>query len=114
MLEPLGTWLIVYPGDFHFLLHIVLAQYKMFDLLMETADILNRPQIKNEFSSSEFAKHEDHLYVTVEGICEWKKQIQNFPQNDLRDYMNCCIFITIMDVFMYTSNSTFKWEMLMQ
>lgn len=85
-------WLIPFPGEFHFCLHIVHAVYRLHPrLLMDIAAFMERDKVKVEFLSKHFHKQEDFLLLVFESIHHWFGTVANKPENfTVLQLLNAC------------------------
>ena len=76
-----NMWMIPFPGEFHFLVHITLAaMYRLFaKVLIPFTSFMKRDKITDDFLSKYWHKQEDFLMMMIEGIAKWLEQVIAFP-----------------------------------
>ena len=76
------TWVIPFPGEFHFLVHITHAMFHLFEnILIPFANFLGREKITVDFLSKYWHKQEDFMEMVIEGIMKWLQQVKDLPSD---------------------------------
>jgi hypothetical protein len=72
-------WLLPFPGEFHLLIHVTHAIYRLFSpFLLYVANALSRQNISVDFPSEFWYKQEDFLMLVIESIGKWIERLRDF------------------------------------
>jgi hypothetical protein len=70
-------WIIPFPGEFHFVVHITHGIFRLFGaVLLPFANFLGRDKITVNFLSKYWHKQEDFLVMFIEGVLKWFQQVR--------------------------------------
>jgi hypothetical protein len=85
-------WVIPFPGEFHFCVHIVHGIYRLFSrLLMDMAAFMERDKLKVDFLLKHFHKQEDFLLLVFESIHSWLEGVTRKPEGATpEDILKAC------------------------
>ena len=107
-------WLFPFPGDFHFLIHITHALYRLFpEILIDLATVVKNDKIKIDFLSKDWYLQEDHMFIVIEAITMWLQSIKNFPKNKtvasiLQDVKNNLTVYNLLYFYFHYGNFYFN------
>ena len=71
------SWLIPFPGEFHFTAHCLHASYRLWwcPILHRCRDFLDYDRVTPEWTMTKFNYQDDFMHVVVSGIVKWFTEI---------------------------------------
>ena len=81
-------WLLLFPGELHFRMHVVSGEYLIFfdPVISPIAARLKRPDIVKKFNSNKFAPQEEFLVLLGDCLFKWIEQ--RTEKNGARAFVN--------------------------